>query len=210
MKPIGIAALVIVLIIPLIAVVLTQPVADSESTNQSTSNQEEVNTPSDPADAISAEEVILKTSKGDIRLTLYPQDAPQTVKNFVTLGKRGYYSNLIFHRVIKDFMIQGGDPTGTGSGGESIYGARFNDEINKNKIVAGTLAMANAGPNTNGSQFFIVTETAQPHLDGRHTAFGKVADGASMQVVRAIAAVAVDGEDRPVEPVTMTGFEVVK
>ena len=162
--------------------------------------------------AVSASEVILKTDKGDIRLTLFPAEAPKTVKNFVTLGSTGYYNGIVFHRIIKDFMIQGGDPTGTGSGGESIYGAKFEDEFNSHKIIAGTLAMANAGANTNGSQFFIVTESAQPGLDGKHTAFGQVADDASMAVVRAMASVPVAGSQNstPVTPLKITGFEIVK
>lgn len=218
-KPIAIAALVAILILPIAAYLMTVQLSDKtdselglparsdESTAQpSTSNQD----PVEPADAISASEVILKTNKGDIRLTLYPDAAPLTVKNFVTLGKRGYYNEVTFHRVIQDFMIQAGDPTGSGAGGESIYGPRFKDEINDRKIVAGTLAMANAGSNTNGSQFFIVTEQPQPHLDGRHTAFGQVADEASMAIVRAIAAVPVSSTDKPLEPVTIVGFEIVQ
>ncbi len=164
----------------------------------------------DPSDVATAQVVRMKTSKGDIVIKLYQQDAPQTVKNFVTLGKRGYYNNVTFHRVIKTFMIQGGDPTGTGAGGQSIYGAKFADEINSHKIVKGSVAMANAGANTNGSQFFIVTEQPQPHLDGKHTNFGEVADEASMNVVHAIAAVPTGAGDRPTEEVKITGFEIVE
>jgi len=166
--------------------------------------------PTDPADAVSASKVVLKTDKGDITIDLYPNDAPHTVKNFVTLGSRGYYNNIIFHRVIKDFMIQTGDPEGTGMGGESIYGLTFPDEINSHKIVVGTVAMANRGANTNGSQFFIVTESDQPSLDGSYTVFGQVNDPASMAVVTAIAAVPTDSNDRPTgTPPKITGFQIV-
>lgn len=208
--------LVIILVIPLIAVFAT----NNSSKDDSATTAQETPTPSAVANAkvpsadqaISASEVILKTEMGDIRLTLFPGDAPKTVKNFVTLGNAGYYNGVTFHRIIKDFMIQGGDPTGTGRGGESIYGSKFEDEINSHKIVAGTLAMANAGANTNGSQFYIVTEQAQPSLDGKYTVFGQVADDASMAVVRKIAAVPVTGSEQstPLTPPKMTGFEIVK
>jgi peptidyl-prolyl cis-trans isomerase B (cyclophilin B) len=117
----------------------------------------------------------ITTSKGDIVLDLHPQHAPKTVNNFVVLAKDGFYDGLTFHRVIPNFMIQGGDPTGTGSGGP---GYRFEDETNDNPLTheTGVISMANAGPNTNGSQFFI-THAPQPHLDGRHTVFGKVVQG---------------------------------
>lgn len=144
----------------------------------------------------------IETSKGTITLELFPKDAPKTVENFTKLAQKGYYDGVIFHRVIKDFVIQGGDPTGTGTGGESVFGKEFEDEINSHKIIPGTLAMANKGPNTNGSQFFIVTEQAQPSLDGKYTVFGQVTDG--MDVVKSIAAVKTDSNDKPVEPVKMT------
>jgi peptidylprolyl isomerase domain and WD repeat-containing protein 1 len=164
----------------------------------------------DPADVVSATKVKLSTDKGDIIIDLYPQDAPMTVKNFVTLGNRGFYNNIIFHRVIKDFMIQTGDPQGNGTGGTSIYGPTFPDEINSHKIVVGTVAMANRGKDTNSSQFFIVTEQAQPTLDGSYTAFGQVDDAASMSVVRAIAAVPTDSSDRPTgTPPKITGFTIL-
>ena len=167
----------------------------------------------DPADVATAHQVVLQTSKGDIALNLFPEDAPMTVKNFVTLGKRGYYNNVVFHRIIQNFMIQSGDPTGTGAGGQSIYGAKFKDEINSHKIVKGTIAMANSGPNTNGSQFFIVTQSAQPGLDGSYTVFGQVADAASQTTVDAIAATPVTRSDsgessKPTETVKITGFAV--
>jgi cyclophilin family peptidyl-prolyl cis-trans isomerase len=140
----------------------------------------------------------IETSKGTIELELFRDDAPETVANFEKLAGEGFYDGLIFHRVIPDFMIQGGCPEGTGMGGP---GYKFGDEINDHKIVRGTLAMANAGPNTNGSQFFIVTADATPWLDGKHTAFGQVTSG--QDVVDAIQSVDRDGRDRPVEPVTM-------
>ncbi len=126
--------------------------------------------------------VTMETTKGTIEIDLYPQHAPLTVNNFVFLTREGFYDGLTFHRVIKDFVIQGGDPTGRGSGGP---GYRFRDEVTDNplKHEAGVISMANAGPNTNGSQFFI-THTPQPHLNGRHTVFGKVVAG--MDVVYAI------------------------
>ncbi|MEK7218428.1 MAG: peptidylprolyl isomerase [Patescibacteria group bacterium] len=189
----------------------------------------------------------LKTTKGDITLELDADAAPKTVTNFVTLARNGFYDNLTFHRVIPDFMLQGGDPNGDGSGGESIFGKKFEDEINANSygldkrkvkdavddpgldpaiadltlkqlneqrgyvyndklaslpLVRGSIAMANAGPNTNGSQFFIVHAAETPWLNGQHTVFGKVAKG--MDVVDAIAAVPRDGNDKPLEPVTFT------
>jgi cyclophilin family peptidyl-prolyl cis-trans isomerase len=134
----------------------------------------------------------LHTNHGAIALELYDYDAPKTVDNFVKLARDGFYDGVIFHRVIPDFMIQGGDPTGTGSGGP---GYQFEDEPNQNKVVRGALAMANAGPNTNGSQFFIVTTEAASWLDGKHTVFGRVTDG--MDVVDAISGVDTDSRDRP-------------
>ena len=142
--------------------------------------------------------VVLETTAGNIELELYPKIAPKTVKNFIELTKRGYYNNTIFHRVIKDFMIQGGDPTGTGRGGKSIYGDVFEDEFKPNVVFdkVGLLAMANRGPNTNGSQFFITT-IPTPHLNGRHTIFGKVIKGYS--VVQKIENTKVGYMDRPVQ-----------
>jgi len=150
-----------------------------------------------------ANSAIMHTSKGDIDLNFYPNDAPNTVSNFVKLSKQGFYNGLTFHRIIKDFMIQGGDPKGDGTGGP---GYKFKDEINNHKIVPGTLAMANSGPDTNGSQFFIVTEKDQPSLDGHYTAFGEVTQG--MEVVRAIAAVQTDESDKPSEPIYINSIEV--
>jgi cyclophilin family peptidyl-prolyl cis-trans isomerase len=134
----------------------------------------------------------LHTNHGAIDLELFAEDAPTTVGNFLKLAADGFYDGVIFHRVIPDFMIQGGDPTGTGTGGP---GYQFEDEINDHRIVRGALAMANAGPNTNGSQFFIVTTEAAPWLDGKHTVFGRVTNG--MDVVDAISELDRDARDRP-------------
>jgi cyclophilin family peptidyl-prolyl cis-trans isomerase len=145
----------------------------------------------------------LQTNHGAIELELFPEDAPKTVDNFVKLARDGFYDGVIFHRVIPDFMIQGGDPTGTGSGGP---GYSFEDEFNQHKVERGALAMANAGPNTNGSQFFIVTTEAAPWLDGKHTVFGRVTSG--MDVVDAIAEVPRDARDKPHEDVVIESVSV--
>ena len=177
----------------------------------------------------------IKTNHGDLRIKLFPEHAPKTVANFVALSKDGYYDGVIFHRIIKDFMIQGGDPTGTGMGGESIYGESFEDEFSEELYnVRGALSMANAGPNTNGSQFFIVQnqhlpyskkEIARggwpepiaeiyaekggtPHLDRRHTVFGQLADEASYKVLDAIAGVETGAMDKPVEDVVIETIEI--
>ena len=178
--------------------------------------------------------VTVHTNLGDFTLELFPEVAPKTVENFVTHAKNGYYNGVIFHRVIEDFMIQGGDPTGTGMGGESIYGRTFEDEFSREAFnLYGTLSMANAGPNTNGSQFFIVTakqvpaqmlkqlkdggwpeeiveEYAKiggtPWLDHRHTVFGRVVEG--MDVVLEIEGVKRNGQDRPLEDVMIESMEV--
>ena len=134
----------------------------------------------------------MQTNKGTIEIELFDDDAPKTVANFTKLASEGFYDGVIFHRIIPDFMIQGGDPTGTGSGGP---GYQFEDEFNEQKMVRGALAMANAGPNTNGSQFFIVTAEACPWLDGKHTVFGRVSGG--MDVVDAIEQVDTGPGDRP-------------
>ena len=174
------------------------------------------------------------TNQGDFTLELFPEVAPKTVENFVTHAKNGYYDGVIFHRVIEDFMIQGGDPTGTGMGGESIYGRTFEDEFSREAFnLYGTLSMANAGPNTNGSQFFIVTakqvpaqmlkqlkdggwpeeiveEYAKvggtPWLDHRHTVFGRVVEG--MDVVFKIEGVERNAQDRPLEDVVIESMDV--
>ena len=177
----------------------------------------------------------IKTNHGDMRVKLFPDHAPKTVANFIALSKDGYYDGVIFHRIIKDFMIQGGDPTGTGMGGESIYGESFEDEFSEELYnVRGALSMANAGPNTNGSQFFIVQnqnlpyskkEIARggwpepiaeiyaekggtPHLDRRHTVFGQLADEASYKVLDAIAGVETGAMDKPVEDVVIETIEI--
>ena len=178
--------------------------------------------------------VIVHTNQGDFTLELFPEVAPKTVENFVTHAKNGYYNGVIFHRVIEDFMIQGGDPTGTGMGGESIYGRTFEDEFSREAFnLYGTLSMANAGPNTNGSQFFIVTakqvpaqmlkqlkdggwpeeiveEYAKvggtPWLDHRHTVFGRVVEG--MDVVLKIEGVERNAQDRPLEDVVIESMDV--
>lgn len=144
---------------------------------------------------------VMKTSEGDITLELFDDAAPKTVSNFKELAGKGFYDGLIFHRVIPDFMIQGGCPEGTGTGGP---GYTFEDEINDHKVVRGALAMANAGPNTNGSQFFIVTTGEASWLDGKHTVFGEVTGG--MDVVDKIGSTETDARDRPVEPI---GLETV-
>jgi len=137
----------------------------------------------------------IQTSAGAVEVELFDEDAPKTVENFRKLAADGFYDGLVFHRVIKGFMVQGGCPEGTGTGGP---GYTFEDEINPNKIVRGALAMANAGPDTNGSQFFIVTTDAAPWLDGKHTVFGRVSEG--METVDAIEGTDTDPSDRPLEP----------
>jgi peptidyl-prolyl cis-trans isomerase B (cyclophilin B) len=145
----------------------------------------------------------MHTNHGAIEVELFDGDAPKTVENFVKLSKDGFYDGLIFHRVIKDFMIQGGCPEGTGTGGP---GYQFEDEFNDNKIVRGALAMANAGPNTNGSQFFIVTTDAAPWLDGKHTVFGRVTEG--MEAVDSIEGTETGAGDRPVQDAVIERLEV--
>jgi peptidyl-prolyl cis-trans isomerase B (cyclophilin B) len=145
----------------------------------------------------------LHTNQGDITIELFDDDAPATVRNFTKLAGEGFYDGVVFHRVIPDFMIQGGDPTGTGSGGP---GYEFEDEINDHKVERGALAMANRGPNTNGSQFFIVTTEAAPWLDGKHTVFGRVTAG--MEVADAISELPRDARDKPREDVTIDSVEL--
>ena len=145
----------------------------------------------------------MHTNHCAIAIELFDEDAPKTVGNFKKLASDGFYDGVIFHRVIKDFMIQGGDPTGTGTGGP---GYTFEDEFNDNKIVRGALAMANAGPNTNGSQFFIVTTEAAPWLDGKHTVFGRVVEG--MEAVDAIEGSETDGRDKPTSDAVIERVEL--
>ena len=179
---------------------------------------------------------VIKTNLGDIKVKFFPEHAPKAVENFITHAKNGYYNGIIFHRVIKDFMIQGGDPTGTGMGGESIWGRSFEDEFTPElHNLCGALSMANAGPCTNGSQFFIVHASTAPEsmieqmselsesypadcvaaykqvggtpwLDYHHTVFGQVYDG--MDIVNNIASVAVDGRDKPLDEVKIIEIEV--
>lgn len=153
--------------------------------------------------------IALETSMGTIVVELYTNHAPKTCKNFEQLTQRGYYNNTIFHRIISDFMVQGGDPTGTGRGGASIYGDKFEDEIDPGlkHTGAGVLSMANAGPNTNGSQFFL-TLAPTPWLDGKHTIFGRVKSGLS--VLKRMGAVKVNNEDRPAEEVQLRRAWVVE
>jgi cyclophilin family peptidyl-prolyl cis-trans isomerase len=145
----------------------------------------------------------MTTNHGDIALELFDEDAPKTVDNFRKLARDGFYDGLTFHRIIRDFMIQGGCPQGTGTGGP---GYTFEDEINPHKVVRGALAMANAGPDTNGSQFFIVTTEAAPWLDGKHTVFGKVTAG--MEVVDRLEALPTDSRDRPSEDARIEKLDV--
>jgi len=177
----------------------------------------------------------IKTNLGDITVQLFPEQAPKTVENFTKLAESGYYDGVIFHRVISDFMIQGGDPTGTGMGGESIYGSSFEDEFSRELFnLNGALSMANAGPNTNGSQFFIVSnknvqpgsdvqmqeagypeEIIKPYMNGgtpwldfRHTVFGQVIDG--QDVINKIESVDRDASDKPLKDVVMETVEISK
>jgi len=145
----------------------------------------------------------MHTNHGAIELELFDEDAPKTVENFRKLAADGFYDGVIFHRVIKDFMIQGGDPTGTGTGGP---GYTFEDEFNDHKVERGALAMANAGPNTNGSQFFIVTTDAAPWLDGKHTVFGRVTGG--MDAVDSIEGTETDAADKPSSDVVIERIEL--
>ena len=145
-----------------------------------------------------------ETNLGNFKIKLYAKEAPLTVNNFVYLAQNKYYDGLIFHRVIKDFMVQGGDPLGSGSGGP---GYKFGDEQSGKKIVKGSLAMANAGPNTNGSQFFIVTAASTPWLDGKHTNFGEVVEG--LDIVEKMSLVKTGQNDRPVENITITKLEII-
>lgn len=197
--------------------------------------EKELHFPQVDIEAVDGPIATIKTNHGDMRIKLFPDHAPKTVANFIALSKDGYYDGVIFHRIIKDFMIQGGDPTGTGMGGESIYGQSFEDEFSEELYnVRGALSMANAGPNTNGSQFFIVQnqhlpyskkeiarggwpepiaeiyaeQGGTPHLDRRHTVFGQLADEASYKVLDAIASVETGAMDKPVEDVVIETIEI--
>ena len=197
--------------------------------------EKELNFPQVDIEAVEGPIATIKTNHGDMRIKLFPDHAPKTVANFIALSKDGYYDGVIFHRIIKDFMIQGGDPTGTGMGGDSIYGESFEDEFSEELYnIRGALSMANAGPNTNGSQFFIVQnqhlpyskkeiarggwpepiaeiyaeQGGTPHLDRRHTVFGQLADEASYEVLDAIAGVETGAMDKPVEDVVIQTIEI--
>ena len=197
--------------------------------------EKELHFPQVDIEAVEGPLATIKTNHGDMRIKLFPEHAPKTVANFIALSKDGYYDGVIFHRIIKDFMIQGGDPTGTGMGGESIYGESFEDEFSEELYnVRGALSMANAGPNTNGSQFFIVQnqhlpyskkeiarggwpepiaeiyaeQGGTPHLDRRHTVFGQLADEASYEVLDAIAGVETGAMDKPVDDVVIETIEI--
>jgi peptidyl-prolyl cis-trans isomerase B (cyclophilin B) len=148
-------------------------------------------------------EATMQTTRGTITFELFDEDAPKTVDNFRKLAREGFYDGLSFHRVIPDFMVQGGCPQGTGTGGP---GYQFEDEINDHRVVRGALAMANAGPNTNGSQFFIVTAEECPWLDGKHTVFGEVREG--LDVLDALESVPTDAADRPRERVGIESLQV--
>lgn len=178
----------------------------------------------------------IHTNLGDLTVKLFDDVAPKTVKNFVELAETGYYDGVIFHRIIRDFMIQGGDPTGTGMGGASIYGEKFEDEFSDKAFnIRGALSMANAGPNTNGSQFFIVEnqnlpydksalvkggwpeeiaelylEGGTPHLDGRHTVFGQLLDAASFETLDRIAKAQTGAQDKPKDAIEMISIELEK
>ena len=197
--------------------------------------EKELHFPQVDIEAVEGPIATIKTNHGDLRIKLFPEHAPKTVANFVALSKDGYYDGVIFHRIIKDFMIQGGDPTGTGMGGESIYGESFEDEFSEELYnIRGALSMANAGPNTNGSQFFIVQnqhlpyskkeiarggwpepiaeiyaeQGGTPHLDRRHTVFGQLADEASYEVLDAITCVETGAMDKPVEDIVIQTIEI--
>jgi len=179
--------------------------------NSSLSTNMQSNTTHNSDSVITTSQAVIHTSKGDITIAFLDDEAPQTVKNFVTLALQGFYNGTKFHRVIKDFMIQGGDPFskddtmkarwGTGGPGYS-----FVDEINNKKLVQGVIAMANAGPNTNGSQFFIVTADSTPWLDGHHTVFGNVISG--LDVVMAISNTPTDSSDRPIDHIVVESVSV--
>ena len=182
------------------------PAAKESADNSNASNNQNSNM----QNAQTNQTVVLKTNFGDIVLELFSADAPKTVENFIKLSKSGFYNGTKFHRVIKGFMIQGGDPNSKdddwsddGMGGP---GYKFEDEINSHKLVRGTLAMANAGANTNGSQFFIVTTESTPWLDGKHTAFGKILNG--MDIIDKIESVKVNENDHPTDDVVINSIEI--
>ncbi len=180
------------------------------------SNQENTQTPSTDTQSVESETITkatFKTNMGDITVELYRDDSPNTVDNFVKLASEGFYDGVKFHRVIKDFMIQSGDPLSKDDSMKSRWGTggpgyKFADEFNDRPLVRGSLAMANAGPDTNGSQFFIVTAESTPWLDGKHTNFGQVIEG--IDVVMSIQGVATEGPDRPINPVIIESIVLEK
>jgi len=210
--------------------------SDDESSDEAT-NEEATTMYPQLSNEVAANEalVVMNTTMGPIKIKLFKEKAPKTVENFLTHAENGYYDGIIFHRVIKDFMIQGGDPTGTGMGGESIYGNSFEDEFTMDLFnLRGALSMANAGPNTNGSQFFIVQASnppataaqltqggwpeeiakayeangGTPHLDQKHTVFGQVIEG--MDIVDKIASAETDRSDKPVEEISIESIEIIQ
>ena len=197
--------LILIGLIAAFALIPTPAAKESTDNSNAANNQN-----SNMQNAQTNQTAVLKTNFGDIVLELFSADAPKTVENFTKLSKSGFYNGTKFHRVIKGFMIQGGDPNSKdddwsddGMGGP---GYKFEDEINSNKLVRGTLAMANAGANTNGSQFFIVTTEATPWLDGKHTAFGKILNG--MDIVDKIESVKVNENDHPTDDVVINSIEI--
>lgn len=195
------------------SVVLTKSTDKSSTSEESVQKSTTMNTPDKQVDLIKTySQAIIKTSLGNITVKFYAAESPVTVNNFLNLAQAGFYNGTKFHRVIKDFMIQGGDPLSReddarfwGTGGPDY---RFNDEFNSHKLVLGSLAMANSGPNTNGSQFFIVTTEETPWLDGRHTNFGQVTSG--IEVIKRIEGVETGINDRPLEDVVINSIELVK
>ncbi len=182
-----------------------------KTTNTSEKKQKTIQ--SDFKDLVSKySEALIKTNFGNIKVKFYSKESPKTVNNFLNLAKIGFYNNTKFHRVIKNFMIQGGDPNSKDDNwsddGRGGPGYKFADEFNNHKLVKGSLAMANSGPNTNGSQFFIVTKKATPWLDGRHTNFGYVIEG--MNVVKKIEAVKTNKQDHPIKNVIIENIELIK
>ncbi len=186
-----------------------QTTMTSTAKNSSTTKKEATKTEKKDVDLLQQyDQAVLKTSMGNITIQFYNSDSPKTVKNFLTLAEKGFYDKTSFHRVINDFMIQGGDPLSKndnrlahGTGGP---GYKFDDEFNTHKLIKGSMAMANSGPNTNGSQFFIVTRSATDWLDGKHTNFGYVISG--MDIVEKIEDVRVDSRDNPLESVTINSI----
>jgi cyclophilin family peptidyl-prolyl cis-trans isomerase len=195
-----------ILILALLAVVLGCAQQETKENNQPTTKSESVKV---EVDSNTTTVAVFKTNMGTFEAQLYPDKAPKAVENFTDLAESGYYKGVIFHRVIPDFMIQGGDPTGTGTGGESTWGRPFEDEVNTGLVFdsPGMLAMANSGPNTNGSQFFI-TVAQTPWLNGHHTIFGKIISG--MDVVYAISKVQRNKQDKPLKEVKIESITIEK